>query len=138
MAGVFGVIARWMDAAPEPPASPLILLVEDDASVRAALTFALSIEGYSMQVFEDAEALLHLSNLPAPACLVLDQQLPGRSGVEALTVLRERGLAAPAILITTQPGTGVRIAAQRLGARLVEKPLLGGVLSAALREILGR
>lgn len=127
-----------MDADRDPLARPLILLVEDDASVREALTFALKIEGYAVEVFEDAEALLGVAELPAADCLVLDQQLPGLSGVEALAALRARSMTAPAILITTQPKAGVRIAAERLGARLLEKPLLGDVLPAALRDILGR
>lgn len=117
-------------------AGPLILLVEDDASVRDALTFALQIEGYRTQVHESAQALLEATEAPAAACLVLDQNLPGTPGVEALEVLRGRGLACPAILITTQPKPEVRAAADRLGARVVEKPLLGGELPRAIRELL--
>jgi len=126
-----------MDAASAPAVRPLILLVEDDGSVREALTFALKIEGYDIEVFEDAEALLALAELPKPACLVLDHYLPGMTGIEALAALRARGLVCPALLITTQPKGDVRAAAARLGARLLEKPLLGDVLPAAIRDILG-
>jgi two-component system response regulator FixJ len=118
-------------------AGPLILLVEDDASVRQALTFALQIEGYRVEVHETAEALLDAAEPPAAACLVLDQNLPGTLGVDALEVLRGRGMACPAILITTQPKAEVRAAAYRLGARIVEKPLLGGELPLAIRELTG-
>lgn len=118
-------------------AQPLIVIVEDDASVRQALTFALQIEGYRIEVHESAEALLAAGAPLAIACLVLDQNLPGPLGIDALEVLRGRGLACPAILITTQPKPEVRAAAERLGARIVEKPLLGGELPLAIRELLG-
>jgi FixJ family two-component response regulator len=119
-------------------AGPLILLVEDDASVRQALTFALQIEGYRIEVHESAQALLDAAEPPSAACLVLDQNLPGTPGIDALAVLRGRGMTCPAILITTQPKPEVRAAARRLGARIVEKPLLGGELPQAIRELLGR
>ncbi len=119
-----------------PKAGPLILLVEDDASVRQALTFALQIEGYRVEVHETAQALLEASEPPAAACLVFDQNLPGTLGIDALEVLRGRGMTCPAILITTQPKPEVRAAADRLGARIVEKPLLGGELPLAIRELL--
>jgi two-component system response regulator FixJ len=119
-----------------PKAAPLIVLVEDDVSVRQALTFALRIEGFGVEVHESAEALLQAADPPAAACLVLDQNLPGTQGADALAALRRRGLTCPAILITTQPKAEVRIAAVRLGARILEKPLLGGDLPAAIREML--
>jgi two-component system, LuxR family, response regulator FixJ len=118
-------------------AGPLIVLVEDDVSVRKALSFALRIEGFRIEVHDSAEALLQAAELPDAACLVLDQNLPGALGAEALVELRRRGLACPAILITTQPKPEVRIAVERLGAHILEKPLLGGELPAAIRALLG-
>jgi len=126
-----------MVAARAPIGPPLIVLVEDDASVREALSFALKIEGFLVDVHETAEALLRAPDLAEPACLVLDQNMPGPSGTAALAVLRRRGLKCPAILITTQPKPEVRIIAVGLGAKILEKPLLGGDLPAAIRLILG-
>jgi FixJ family two-component response regulator len=122
------------------PAStaPLILLVEDDASVRKALAFALRVDGYRLEAHESAETLLRQATLPAPACLVLDLNLPGVSGLEALGALRARGLDCPAILITTQPKPPVQAAAAELGVRILEKPLLGDALPSAIREALSR
>ena len=118
------------------PSAPLILLVEDDASVRKALTFALRIDGYRLEVHESAETLLRQATIPAPACLVLDLNLPGASGLDALAVLRGRGLDCPAILITTQPKPPVVAAAAELGVRILEKPLLGDALPSAIRDLL--
>jgi FixJ family two-component response regulator len=115
----------------------LILLLDDDASVREALAFALTIEGFAVEVCESGEALVERGDDPAPACLVLDQHLQGVSGIEALAVLRARGVTWPTLLITTHPNAELRGGAAQLGARILEKPLLGGALPAALREILG-
>ncbi|HEY3948774.1 response regulator [Phenylobacterium sp.] len=118
-------------------AAPLILLVEDDASVRQALTFALRIEGFAVEVHETAESMLERGSLDVAACVVIDHHLPGVSGIEALSEARWRGHACPAILITTQPKPEVRTAAARLKAQILEKPLLGGELPALIRQILG-
>jgi FixJ family two-component response regulator len=118
------------------PSAPLILLVEDDGSVRKALTFALRIEGYRLEVHESAETLLQQTTLPAADCVVFDLNLPGASGLEALSALRERGLTCPALLITTQPKPFVRTAAAELGVSILEKPLLGDALPAAIRDLL--
>jgi two-component system response regulator FixJ len=119
-----------------PLSAPLILLVEDDGSVRKALTFALRIEGYRIEVHESAETLLRQDILPAADCLVFDLNLPGASGLEALRALRARGLACPALLITTQPKPLVRETAAELGVHILEKPLLGDALPAAIRDLL--
>lgn len=116
----------------------LVLLVEDDGSVRKALTFALRIEGYRLEVHESAESLLRQEALPPAACVVLDLNLPGASGLEALGELRARGLDCPALLITTQPKPSVRTLAAELGVRILEKPLLGGALPNAIRDALAR
>jgi two-component system, LuxR family, response regulator FixJ len=121
-----------------PRPAPLILLVEDDGSVRKALTFALRIEGYRLEVHESAESLLRQESLPVAACMVLDLNLPGASGLECLRVLRARGLDCPTLLITTQPKPPIRAEAAELGVTILEKPLLGDILPAAIRDLLSR
>jgi DNA-binding response OmpR family regulator len=115
---------------------PWILIVDDDLSVLQALNFALDIEGFHVETCDSGEALLARPAPPPPDCLVVDQRLPGISGVEALTVLRERGVNTPAILITTAPGPALEAQARSMGVRIVEKPLAGGELPAAIRAIL--
>jgi FixJ family two-component response regulator len=70
------------------------------------------------------------------ACLVLDERLPGISGLGALARLRERQVRLPAILMTSHPNLSLRLAAQRAGTPILEKPLLGDVLSDAIRVAL--
>jgi len=113
-----------------------VLVVDDDVSVRQALSFALDIEGFLVDVCESGEALLLRPMPPSPDCLVIDQRLPILSGIEALAVLRGRGVAVPAILITTAPTASLLSQAHAMGVRIVEKPLADGVLTVAIREAL--
>ena len=111
---------------------PLVVVVDDDPAVRGSLTFSLELDGFDVEAFESGEALL-LRQLPQrPTCLVLDQKLPGISGLEALRQLRERHVESPAILITSHPQRTVVEAAAEAGVPIVEKPLLGDAL---LRDI---
>jgi FixJ family two-component response regulator len=105
--------------------------VDDDPALRMSLEFSLDLEGFEVMAMDSGEALLLLGELPdTGACLVLDQNLPGVTGVETLRQLRGRGVSLPALLITSNPPPAVREAAQRVEARIVEKPLLGDVLTA--------
>ena len=112
-----------------------ILLVEDDVALGAALRFALEIEGYAVELMDAAEPLLDRTFPTGRTCLVTDQNLPGLSGVEAVEILRTRGVAAPAILMTTQVSPALRARAAKAGAAVVEKPILGRRLIDAIRAL---
>lgn len=118
-----------------PPPS-LVVVVDDDAAVRTALEFVLELEGFRVRTCESGEALL-LLDLPANhACIVLDERLPGISGLEALSQLRLRGSTLPVVLITSHPGPRFRDAAARAGAPILEKPLLDEALVQSVRAAL--
>ncbi|WP_332770166.1 response regulator transcription factor [Phenylobacterium sp.] len=115
---------------------PTVLLVDDDAALRAALKFNLEIEGFDVETCESGEALL-LRSLPAgPACMVLDYNLPGITGLEALVQLRDRQVDIPALIITSTPSLHVRERIRAAGARLIEKPLLGDALVGGIHDAL--
>lgn len=119
-----------------PNALPFVLIVDDDAAVRTSLAFSLELEGFRVRTFDTAEALL-TSDLPVDnACLVLDERLPGVSGLQALSQLRRREVTLPALLITSNPSPATRAAAGIAGAPIVEKPLIGEALSLAIRAAL--
>jgi len=123
-----------------PSRRPLVVVVDDDEAVRDALAFALDLEGFAVETYDSGEALLLRDPTRAPAaCLVLDERLPGVSGLATLAQLRERRLASPAILITTHPGPFLRETARKAGVPIVEKPLLSDTLVAAIEAaIAGR
>lgn len=119
-----------------PTLAPLVIVVDDDAAVRRALKFALELDGYRVETCESGEALL-LRELPRDAvCLVLDERLPGISGLDTLHQLRLRQVDIPAILMTSNPKPRLRAAAAAAKAPIVEKPLMGGALAGSIRTAL--
>jgi len=118
-----------------PSAAEVILLVDDDAAVLASLQFALELQGFSVRPYPSAEALLAQPELPSHGCLVLDYNLPGLDGLALLERLRDRGVALPALLITT-PTSEAMTKARAAGVEVVEKPLLGDALALAVKRVL--
>lgn len=116
---------------------PRILLVEDDAALLRALSFSLRIEGYDVEPMDRAETLLQ-QRFDGPVLIVTDQNLPELSGLEAVAILRERGVTAPAVLISAQARGLTAARAAELGVTLIEKPILGDRLIAVLRQLSGK
>lgn len=104
--------------------------------MRSSLSFSLSVEGYSVQVFSEAQQLLDSPSIFECDCLVVDHRLPGMTGLELLAELRRRGVGAPAILITTHPDANLRRQAQMAGATIVEKPLTENALMDGLHAVI--
>lgn len=123
---------------PTPPPPPTLVLVDDDSALRSALKFAFELEGYRVQAYASAEALLEARLPDRNACLVLDENLPGMGGLESLGVLRGRSVGLPAFLITSHPGPGLRDRAGRMQVQIIEKPLLDDVLARSIRSALGQ
>jgi len=112
-------------------ARPQVMIVEDDRSLLGALTFALEAEGYRVAAYHEARRLLDAP--PAGAdCLVVDLKLPDIDGLTLIARLRDAGITAPAILITTTPDDRCRKAAAAAGVAIVEKPLLDASLRYAI------
>ena len=108
--------------------SDLIVVVDDDAAVRKSLKFSLEVDGFLVRTYERSEELLSESVFPACHCLVIDQKLPGLSGIDLIAKLREREVSVPAILITTDPSPALKMRARSAGIPIIEKPLLGSAL----------
>jgi FixJ family two-component response regulator len=115
---------------------PLVVIVEDDAALRGSLKFSLELDGFQVETCETGEDLLARELPPDGACLVIDQRLPGITGLEALRRLRERDIGLPALLITSHPQPALRAAADAAGVPIIEKPLLGDVLLGSIRAAL--
>ena len=118
-------------------ASKKILLVDDDPAIRSSLQFSLELQGFDVEAFASGETVIAEPELAAAGCLILDFRLPGMDGLSLLDRLRERGVVAPAVLITSNPTRQLRRRAEEAGARLVEKPLLSGALTKTIRSLTG-
>jgi len=79
-----------------------ILVVDDDASVRALLRDLLELEGHVVRVVADGYAALRAVAAERPDCVVLDVVLPGMDGHEVLTRLRATagGREVPVVMLT--------------------------------------
>lgn len=119
------------------PVANTVLIVDDDAAVRASLKFALEVEGFQVKLYDRGAALLADANLPERACLVIDYRMPDIDGIELIERLRHLNVTLPAILITVRATNQLRMMAQRLGLTAVlEKPMSDSVLVDSIRTAL--
>lgn len=95
---------------------PLVSIVDDDDSVRAAMSSLVRSLGYDTCVFASAEAFLTSPQLTETACLILDVQMPKMSGLDLQAELLARHSTIPIIFITAFPEEHVRRRAEAGGA----------------------
>jgi FixJ family two-component response regulator len=112
-------------------------VVDDDPAVRNSLKFSLEIEGYGVRTYGDAAALLKEADLARFNCFVIDQNMPGMSGLDLVARLRQRQILVPAIVITSHPPRALVARAAETHVPIVEKPLLGNTLLEEIREAVG-
>jgi FixJ family two-component response regulator len=116
----------------------LVMVVDDDVSVRESLPDLLRELGFAAQAFAAAPELLASADIPAAKCLILDIGLPGMSGPELQRELLRRGHAIPTIFITGRSDKSIPPDLLEQGAiECVFKPFseqdLRDALDAALR-----
>jgi FixJ family two-component response regulator len=96
--------------------TPVISIVDDDPSVRAATARLLRSMGFSAYAFASAKEFWSSPRLSETACLIADVEMPGMSGVELQDHLIAKGRTIPIIFITAFPDERVRDRAMRAGA----------------------
>jgi FixJ family two-component response regulator len=94
----------------------VISVVEDDASVRAAMSNFFRASGHVVHTFGSAGELLESPHLNDTSCVIADVQMSAMNGLEVLAEMRMQGYAAPFIFITAFPGEGVCAQALNAGA----------------------
>ena len=100
-------------------AEALVYIVDDDASVRAAIEDLLASVGLCVRAFgATREFLDHWQRQPpaGPACLVLDIRMPGQSGMDFRRQMLEMGLKLPTIFITGHGDIPMSVEAMKTGA----------------------
>lgn len=109
--------------------SQLVAVVDDDASVRRALTRLLQSADIRVLTYASATEFLDTGLSSAPDCAILDIHLGGMSGLELLSRLRELGNNLPVLIITAHDDAQTRESAARGGcAAYLRKPLDARVL----------
>jgi two-component system nitrogen regulation response regulator NtrX len=103
---------------------PSVLIADDEAGVRTALSGVLRDEGYAVETVDSGEACLDRALRSAYDVIVLDIWLPGMDGLATLARLRERRVDAPVVMISGHGNIESAVRAIKLGAfDFVEKPL---------------
>jgi two-component system nitrogen regulation response regulator NtrX len=104
--------------------TPRILIVDDEAGVRRALSGVLRDENYFVDAVDSGEACLDRATRGSYDAIVLDIWLPGMDGLATLQKLRDRRVDAPVIMISGHGNIESAVRAIKMGAfDFVEKPL---------------
>lgn len=96
--------------------APIVYVVDDDASVRAALEDLLSSVGLQVRAFGSTREFLAHDRAPAPGCLVLDVRMPGQSGMDFHRQMERLGVQLPVVFITGHGDIAMGVEAMKNGA----------------------
>jgi FixJ family two-component response regulator len=94
----------------------LVVVVDDDASVRRGLERLLRSAGYAVETFASARAFLDRGDYARASCLVLDVRMPGQSGLDLQNVLVTAGYDIPILFITGHGDVAMAVQAIKAGA----------------------
>jgi FixJ family two-component response regulator len=122
-----------------PQIPPLIAIVDDDPSLRTALTRWLRAVGWQAVAFASAEAFLQADPRRSVGCLLLDLELPGMSGLALLEHLEALDSTLSVIVITGREDVLLRLpATQTEVVAYLRKPLDEQALLQALQRAMGQ
>jgi FixJ family two-component response regulator len=95
---------------------PLVIIVDDDASVREALSELILSAGFRPECFASTYELLDADLLHRPGCLILDVRMPGGSGLDLQHHLVQSGNRKPIIFLTGHGDIPMTVQAMKAGA----------------------
>jgi FixJ family two-component response regulator len=122
-----------------PPSNrePVVVVVDDEESVRTALARLLRVGGHQTMAFSSVGELLATPFVDGPGCLVLDLCLPGLNGVELYHLLRSAECELPVIFLTAFGDVSTSVRAMKSGALdFLTKPVDETELYAAVARAL--
>jgi two-component system, LuxR family, response regulator FixJ len=116
-----------------------ICIVDDDEAVADSLRTLLETFGFEVQSYGSGADFLDDDRVTKAGCLVIDQQMPGMSGLDVVERLRREGIRLPIILISGRLDTTTKERAASLGVtKIVDKPFaarrLVNLIQATLSE----
>jgi len=119
--------------------NPRVFIVEDDPSMRQALSSLIRSVDLEVQTFSTAKEFLRFKRPQAPSCLVLDVRLPGMSGLELQAELAKTGDPIPIIFITSHADVPMSVRAMKAGAvEFLPKPFRDQDLVDAIQHAVQR
>jgi two-component system response regulator FixJ len=115
----------------------LVHIVDDEVRVRDSLALLLSTAQIESRTYASAEEYLASVRWDEPACVVLDNQLPGLSGIDLLKRIAAAASDTAVIIITEYADVPTPVAAMRAGAyHFVQKPFDAEALLLTIKEAL--
>jgi FixJ family two-component response regulator len=118
---------------------PVVFVVDDDLSIRDALTSLLRSVGLRVETFGSAREFLTHQPPDAPGCLVLDVRLPGLSGLDLQRELAGAQITMPIIFITGHGDIPMTVQAMKAGAvEFLTKPFRDQELLDAIAQAIAR
>jgi len=126
------------------PEHSTVLVVDDDASVREALSDLFQSVGLTVEVYASAQEFLKNERPEGPGCLVLDVRLPGKSGLDFQQELSAANINLPIVFLTGHGDIPMSVRAMKAGAvEFLTKPfreqdLLDAVQTALERDRVNR
>lgn len=112
-----------------PTSDPSVFIIDDDQDIRSSLSRSLEKRGFHVLTFSSARAFLDAYVTGLNGCIILDQGMPGMTGLELQQILIEKGRALPIIFITGHGGVRESVQAMKAGAiDFLEKPFRSEVL----------
>jgi FixJ family two-component response regulator len=122
-----------------PESQPVVLVVDDDISVRESLELLLRNESLDVETFVSAQELLNCPPKTVPSCLLLDISLPGLNGLDLQKRLAVERYEMPIIFITGHGDIPKSVQAMKAGAvEFLTKPFSDEILLNAVRNALIR
>jgi FixJ family two-component response regulator len=120
-------------------AAPLVLVVDDDPSVRKSLSRLLESADYAVEAFASAGEFLARGPHPGPCCLVLDVKMPGLTGIQLQEMLAAAGRRMSIVFVSGHADVPTSVKAMKAGAvDLLTKPVDVRDLIAAIRRAMTR
>jgi FixJ family two-component response regulator len=114
--------------------SGIIAIVDDDEPLRDALGSVMKAAGFSIALFDSAEAFFACPGRDTISCLILDVRLPGMSGTELQAQLAREGSRVPIVFVTAHGDDALRDSLIRAGAAgFMNKPVRSAVLLRAIQ-----
>lgn len=121
------------------PSGYTVFIVDDDQWVRDALGLLLSVHGYPITLFADAESCLGAYRPDWRGCMLIDIRMPGMDGLALQKRLLEAGSVVPVIIMTGHGDVdSAREAFRTQAVDFLEKPIDHGKLMIAIEEALHR
>ncbi len=116
-------------------ATKLVHIVDDEDSIRRSVSFMLKTSGYQVETWPSGQAFLKEVRHAEHGCILLDIRMPEIDGLEVQSLLSERGVTMPIVIMTGHGDISIAIRAMKAGAvDFLEKPFEKAALLSAIAE----